>query len=44
MLFGDEENRVKAVGEELKKQFKTLKGGGKGLPVEWQVCWGMVGR
>ncbi|KAI0307089.1 hypothetical protein B0F90DRAFT_1622851 [Multifurca ochricompacta] len=30
MLFGGEEKRVKAVGDELKKQFKTLKGGGKG--------------
>lgn len=30
MLFGAEEKRVKAAGEELKKQFKTLKGGGKG--------------
>jgi len=30
MLFGAEENRVKAVSDELKKQFKTLKGGGKG--------------
>jgi alanyl-tRNA synthetase/misacylated tRNA(Ala) deacylase len=29
MLFGSEEKRVKAVGEELKRQFKTLKGGGK---------------
>ena len=29
MLFGSEENRVKGVGEELKRQFKTLKGGGK---------------
>ncbi|KAH8976713.1 ThrRS/AlaRS common domain-containing protein [Lactarius hatsudake] len=30
MVFGDEDKRVKAVGEELKRQFKTLKGGGKG--------------
>jgi misacylated tRNA(Ala) deacylase len=30
MLFGNEEKRVKVVGDELKKQFKTLKGGGKG--------------
>jgi misacylated tRNA(Ala) deacylase len=30
MLFGAEENRVKTVSDELKKQFKTLKGGGKG--------------
>jgi misacylated tRNA(Ala) deacylase len=30
MLFGSEENRVKTVSDELKKQFKTLKGGGKG--------------
>jgi alanyl-tRNA synthetase/misacylated tRNA(Ala) deacylase len=29
MLFGSEEKRVKAVGDELKRQFKTLKGGGK---------------
>jgi len=29
MLFGAEEKRVKGVGDELKKQFKTLKGGGK---------------
>ena len=29
ILFGSEEKRVKAVGEELKRQFKTLKGGGK---------------
>jgi misacylated tRNA(Ala) deacylase len=30
MLFGAEENRVKAVSDELKKQFNTLRGGGKG--------------
>ena len=30
MVFGDEDKRVKAVGEELKKHFKTVKGGGKG--------------
>lgn len=30
MVFGDEDKRVKAVGEDLKRQFKTLKGGGKG--------------
>ena len=30
MLFGADENRVKSVSDELKKQFKTLKGGGKG--------------
>lgn len=30
MLFGADENRVKAVSDELKNQFKTLKGGGKG--------------
>jgi misacylated tRNA(Ala) deacylase len=30
VLFGNEEKRVKVVGDELKKQFKTLKGGGKG--------------
>jgi len=30
MLFGDEENRVKAASDKSKKQFKTLKGGGKG--------------
>ncbi|KAH9977702.1 ThrRS/AlaRS common domain-containing protein [Lactifluus volemus] len=30
MLFGNEEKRVKVVGDELKKQFKTLRGGGKG--------------
>lgn len=30
MLFGSDDKRVKEVGEELKKQFKTLKGGGKG--------------
>jgi alanyl-tRNA synthetase/misacylated tRNA(Ala) deacylase len=29
MLFGSEEKRVKAVGDELKRQFKALKGGGK---------------
>ena len=29
MVFGDEDKRVKAVGEDLKRQFKTLKGGGK---------------
>ena len=29
MLFGSEEKRVKAVGEELKRQFRALKGGGK---------------
>lgn len=31
MLFGGEEKRVKAVSDELKRQFKTLKGGGKGI-------------
>ncbi len=31
MVFGDEDKRVKAIGEELKRQFKTLKGGGKGV-------------
>lgn len=31
MVFGSEDKRVKEVGEELKKQFKTLKGGGKGV-------------
>ena len=31
MLFGNEEKRVKVIGDELKKQFKTLKGGGKGI-------------
>jgi alanyl-tRNA synthetase/misacylated tRNA(Ala) deacylase len=30
MLYGNEEKRVKVIGDELKKQFKTLKGGGKG--------------
>jgi misacylated tRNA(Ala) deacylase len=30
MLFGADETRVKTVSDELKKQFKTLKGGGKG--------------
>jgi len=30
MLFGAAENRIKAASDELKKQFKTLKGGGKG--------------
>jgi misacylated tRNA(Ala) deacylase len=30
MLFGAEEDRVKAASDELKKQFKALKGGGKG--------------
>jgi alanyl-tRNA synthetase/misacylated tRNA(Ala) deacylase len=30
MLFGAEENRVKAATDELKRQFETLKGGGKG--------------
>ena len=30
MVFGDEDKRVKAVGEELKRKFETLKGGGKG--------------
>ena len=30
MLFGAEENWVKTVSDELKKQVKTLKGGGKG--------------
>ena len=30
MLFGAEEKRVRAAGEGLKTQFKTLKGGGKG--------------
>jgi misacylated tRNA(Ala) deacylase len=29
MVFGAEEKRVKAVGDELKNKFKTLKGGGK---------------
>lgn len=29
VLFGGEEKRVKAVGEELKRQFRTLKGAGK---------------
>lgn len=31
MLFGSDDKRVKEVGEELKKQFKPLKGGGKGV-------------
>ncbi|KAI0254769.1 hypothetical protein BJV78DRAFT_1152063 [Lactifluus subvellereus] len=31
MLFGYREKRVKVIGDELKKQFKTLKGGGKGI-------------
>lgn len=30
MLYGAEESHVKAASDELKKQFKTLKGGGKG--------------
>jgi misacylated tRNA(Ala) deacylase len=30
MLFGAEENHVKAASDDLKKQFKPLKGGGKG--------------
>ncbi|KAI0268181.1 hypothetical protein BC834DRAFT_968391 [Gloeopeniophorella convolvens] len=30
MLFGSDDKRVKAVGDELRKQFSTLRGGGKG--------------
>ena len=30
MLIGSEDKRVKEIGDELKKQFKTLKGGGRG--------------
>ncbi|TFY79060.1 hypothetical protein EWM64_g4953 [Hericium alpestre] len=30
MLLGSDDKRVKEVGDELKKQFKTLKGGGRG--------------
>src|SRR6266478_3144024 len=30
MLLGTEENHIKTVSDELKKQFRTLKGGGKG--------------
>ena len=30
LLFGSNDARVKQVGEALKAQFKTLKGGGKG--------------
>ncbi|KAI0068748.1 ThrRS/AlaRS common domain-containing protein [Artomyces pyxidatus] len=31
VLFGSDDDRVKAVGEDLKKHFKTLKGGGRGI-------------
>jgi len=47
MLFGSDENQVKTVSGDLKEQFKTLKGRGRGSSAQGGVaslfCRGMVG-